>query len=199
VRSPSLVSRFEADGNARRFVIPTRTSRSAARSGRISSSGAPEFGRKPEHALRLVRFHQFVDHGLESRVLRPSRASSAVVRSSSIRVRVRRSIRNLPPVGPRGTPGTEARLVRGELRTSGRIAPGKLDTDAGHVSFRKGAVVKKLGAFVGGTVVSTVVWYLVEALGGSLLSPPSSSARSQSGFGIYYGVKSPSDTSIDPY
>jgi hypothetical protein len=48
--------------------------------------------------------------------------------------------------------------------------------------------VKKLGAFVGGTVVSTVVWYLVEFLGGGFMSAFIISTIA-SGFGIYYGVK----------
>lgn len=46
----------------------------------------------------------------------------------------------------------------------------------------------KLGAFVGGTVVSTVVWYLVEALGGGFMTAFIVSTIA-SGFGIYYGVK----------
>ena len=46
----------------------------------------------------------------------------------------------------------------------------------------------KLGGFVGGTVVSTVVWYLVEALGGGFMSAFIVSTIA-SGFGIYYGVK----------
>ena len=48
--------------------------------------------------------------------------------------------------------------------------------------------MKKVGAFVGGTVVSTVVWYLVEALGGSFFTALIVSTLA-SGFGIYYGVK----------
>lgn len=46
----------------------------------------------------------------------------------------------------------------------------------------------KLGGFVGGTVVSTAVWYLVEALGGGFMSAFIVSTIA-SGFGIYYGVK----------
>jgi hypothetical protein len=48
--------------------------------------------------------------------------------------------------------------------------------------------VKKVGAFVGGFVVSTVVWYLVEALGGSFFSAFIISTIA-GGFGVYYGVK----------
>jgi hypothetical protein len=48
--------------------------------------------------------------------------------------------------------------------------------------------MKKLGGMVGGTVVSTVVWYAVEALGGGFMSAFIVSTIA-SGFGIYYGVK----------
>jgi hypothetical protein len=48
--------------------------------------------------------------------------------------------------------------------------------------------VVKLGGFVGGTAVSTVVWYLVKALGGGFMSAFIVSTIA-SGFGIYYGVK----------
>ncbi|MFI5231388.1 MAG: hypothetical protein ACHQSE_02630 [Gemmatimonadales bacterium] len=53
---------------------------------------------------------------------------------------------------------------------------------------RQGAVVVKLGGFVGGTVVSTVAWYLVEAIGGGFMSAFLVSTIA-GGFGIYYGVK----------
>lgn len=55
-------------------------------------------------------------------------------------------------------------------------------------SHAKGAAVVKLGGLIGGTVVSTVVWYLVEALGGGFMSAFIVSTIA-SGFGIYYGVK----------
>ena len=48
--------------------------------------------------------------------------------------------------------------------------------------------VKKVGGFVGGTVVTYAVWYLVEALGGSFFTAFIISTIA-SGFGIYYGVK----------
>jgi hypothetical protein len=48
--------------------------------------------------------------------------------------------------------------------------------------------VVKLGGFVGGTVVSTLVWYLVEAVGGGFMTAFIVSTIA-SGFGIYYGVK----------
>ena len=48
--------------------------------------------------------------------------------------------------------------------------------------------MKKVGGFVGGTVMSTVVWYLVEALGGGFMTAFIVSTIA-SGFGIYYGVK----------
>jgi hypothetical protein len=48
--------------------------------------------------------------------------------------------------------------------------------------------VVKLGGFVGGTVVSTVVWYLVEAIGGGFMSAFIVSTIA-GGFGAYYGVK----------
>jgi hypothetical protein len=71
---------------------------------------------------------------------------------------------------------------------SGRIAPGALDNRGGPYLLTKGAVVVKLGGFVGGTVVSTLVWYLVEAIGGGFMTAFIVSTIA-SGFGIYYGVK----------
>lgn len=71
---------------------------------------------------------------------------------------------------------------------SGRIAPGALDTRGGAHLLTQGAVVVKLGGFVGGTVVSTLVWYLVEAMGGGFMIAFIVSTIA-SGFGIYYGVK----------
>ena len=46
----------------------------------------------------------------------------------------------------------------------------------------------KLGGFVGGTVVSTIVWYLVEAMGGGFMTAFFVSTIA-GGFGMYYGVK----------
>src|ERR1017187_9133298 len=86
-----------------------------------------------------------------------------------------------------GCQGTEAVDLALPLPSGGTNAPCQLDTDAAHVSF-EGAVVKKVGGFVGGTVVSTVVWYLVEALGGGFMTAFIVSTIA-SGFGIYYGVK----------
>ncbi len=48
--------------------------------------------------------------------------------------------------------------------------------------------MKKVGGFVGGTVVSYAVWILVEKLGGSFFTAFIISTLA-SGFGIYYGVK----------
>jgi hypothetical protein len=73
-------------------------------------------------------------------------------------------------------------------RASGRNAPGALDKRGGTHLFAKGAVVVKLGGFVGGTVVSTIVWYLVEAIGGGFMSAFIVSTIA-GGFGMYYGVK----------
>lgn len=73
-------------------------------------------------------------------------------------------------------------------RASGRNAPSELDNRVGAYSLTKGALVVKLGGFVGGTVVSTVVWYLVEAVGGGFMSAFIVSTIA-GGFGIYYGVK----------
>src|ERR1035437_6005349 len=89
-----------------------------------------------------------------------------------------------PASGCRGTDAVDLALP---LPSSGRDGPCQLDTDAAHVSF-EGAVVEKVGGLVGGAVVSTVVWYLVEALGGGFMSAFIVSTIA-SGFGIYYGVK----------
>jgi hypothetical protein len=71
---------------------------------------------------------------------------------------------------------------------SGRNVRFALDNRSWCISFCRGAVVVKLGGFVGGTVVSTVVWYLVEAVGGGFMSAFLVSTIA-GGFGIYYGVK----------
>ena len=57
-------------------------------------------------------------------------------------------------------------------------------------SYFEGAVLslRKVGGFVGGFVVSTAVWYLVAALGGSFFTSFIISTIAY-GPGIYYGVK----------
>ena len=69
--------------------------------------------------------------------------------------------------------------------TSGRIAPCALDTGTERVSIA-GAVVVKLGGFVGATVAGYVGWYLVAGFGFMTAFIVSTIA---SGFGMYYGAK----------
>ncbi len=59
-----------------------------------------------------------------------------------------------------------------------------------HISSPKGAVLslRKIGGFVGGTLTSIVVGYLVTALGGSFFTAFIVSTIAY-GPGIYYGVK----------
>ena len=59
-----------------------------------------------------------------------------------------------------------------------------------HISSPKGAVLslRKIGGFVGGTVTSLIVGWIVSALGGSFFTAFIISTLAY-GPGIYYGVK----------
>ena len=78
-------------------------------------------------------------------------------------------------------------MVEWEWELSGNFSTMALDTVHKRPQ-QTGALVKKVGGFLGGTIVTYAVWYLVEAMGGSFFTAFIISTIA-SGFGIYYGVK----------
>ena len=67
MRQPFFGQQIETNGDPGGIVDSARalTQRDPVRIGVFAFRRREQLGRKPEHALRFVRLHELVDHGLE--------------------------------------------------------------------------------------------------------------------------------------